>query len=93
MSKTACRTEATTMQTRRDRTESTGSTGRGRWWRGSERSGTKKNAVVGLREKKIADGKRSTTPATKYERARVLGTRALQIRYALDHGPEGSSKG
>lgn len=45
--------------------------------------GTKKNAVVGLREKKIMDDKRSTTPyMTKYERARVLGTRALQIRYA-----------
>ena len=41
----------------------------------------KKNAVVGLREKKIAEDKRSTTPyMTKYERARVLGTRALQIR-------------
>ncbi|MCJ1292342.1 DNA-directed RNA polymerases I II and III subunit RPABC2 [Xylographa carneopallida] len=40
----------------------------------------KKNAVVGLREKKIAENKRSTTPyMTKYERARVLGTRALQI--------------
>ncbi|MCJ1437366.1 DNA-directed RNA polymerases I II and III subunit RPABC2 [Xylographa pallens] len=40
----------------------------------------KKNAVVGLREKKIAEDKRSTTPyMTKYERARVLGTRALQI--------------
>lgn len=42
----------------------------------------KKNAVVGLREKKIPEDKRSTTPyMTKYERARVLGTRALQIRY------------
>lgn len=42
----------------------------------------KKNAVVGLREKKIPEEKRSTTPyMTKYERARVLGTRALQIRY------------
>ena len=44
--------------------------------------GGKKNAVVGLREKKIPEEKRSTTPyMTKYERARVLGTRALQIRY------------
>jgi DNA-directed RNA polymerases I, II, and III subunit RPABC2 len=32
-------------------------------------------------DKKIPDEKRSTTPyMTKYERARVLGTRALQIR-------------
>lgn len=46
--------------------------------------GGKKNAVVGLREKKIARGERSTTPyMTKYERARVLGTRALQIRYCF----------
>lgn len=34
-------------------------------------------------DKKIPDEKRSTTPyMTKYERARVLGTRALQIRSA-----------
>ena len=34
--------------------------------------------------KKIPDEKRSTTPyMTKYERARVLGTRALQIRFDL----------
>lgn len=40
-----------------------------------------KNAVVGLKEKKIPKEERSTTPyMTKYERARVLGTRALQIR-------------
>lgn len=33
------------------------------------------------REKRIPDEQRSTTPyMTKYERARVLGTRALQIR-------------
>ena len=32
-------------------------------------------------DKRIPDDKRSTTPyMTKYERARVLGTRALQIR-------------
>ena len=43
--------------------------------------GGKKNAVQGLRDKKIPKEKRSTTPyMTKYERARVLGTRALQIR-------------
>lgn len=34
-------------------------------------------------DKKIPDEKRTTTPyMTKYERARVLGTRALQIRLA-----------
>lgn len=37
--------------------------------------------VKGLKEKRIATDKRTTTPyMTKYERARVLGTRALQIR-------------
>ena len=36
----------------------------------------------GIRDKKIPKEKRNTTPyMTKYERARVLGTRALQIRY------------
>ena len=34
------------------------------------------------REKKVPNDQRTTTPyLTKYERARVLGTRALQIRY------------
>lgn len=34
------------------------------------------------REKKVPNDKRTTTPyLTKYERARVLGTRALQIRF------------
>jgi DNA-directed RNA polymerase I, II, and III subunit RPABC2 len=34
------------------------------------------------REKKVPNDQRSTTPyMTKYERARVLGTRALQIRF------------
>lgn len=34
--------------------------------------------------KAIAKADRTTTPyMTKYERARILGTRALQIRYAL----------
>lgn len=38
--------------------------------------------VKGLKEKRIANEKRTTTPyMTKYERARVLGTRALQIRF------------
>ncbi len=50
---------------------------------GSQTQG-RKNAVVGLKEKRISKEKRSTTPyMTKYERARVLGTRALQIRYIL----------
>lgn len=41
----------------------------------------RKAAVGGLKEKKVADEERTTTPyMTKYERARVLGTRALQIR-------------
>lgn len=34
------------------------------------------------KDKKIPDEERNTTPyMTKYERARILGTRALQIRY------------
>ncbi|KAI4190337.1 MAG: hypothetical protein L6R41_000863 [Letrouitia leprolyta] len=46
----------------------------------SARRAGQKNAVVGLKEKKIPKEERSTTPyMTKYERARVLGTRALQI--------------
>jgi len=41
-----------------------------------------KNTVAELKKKKIPKEKRSTTPyMTKYERARVLGTRALQIRW------------
>ena len=41
----------------------------------------KKGITVGFKEKRIPKDKRSTTPyMTKYERARVLGTRALQIR-------------
>lgn len=39
------------------------------------------NTVKGIKNKKIANENRTTTPyMTKYERARVLGTRALQIR-------------
>jgi len=39
-----------------------------------------RNLVAELKAKKIPKEKRSTTPyMTKYERARVLGTRALQI--------------
>lgn len=41
--------------------------------------------VKGLKEKRVSNEKRTTTPyMTKYERARVLGTRALQIRYVGD---------
>ena len=38
------------------------------------------NTVKGIKSKRIANDKRTTTPyMTKYEKARVLGTRALQI--------------
>ena len=48
---------------------------------GSPMSVAKANAVQALREKKIPDNKRSTTPyMTKYEKARILGVRATQIR-------------
>jgi DNA-directed RNA polymerases I, II, and III subunit RPABC2 len=41
-----------------------------------------KNSVLGLKQKRVPNDQRTTTPyMTKYERARVLGTRALQIRY------------
>lgn len=41
-----------------------------------------RNAVLSQRAKRIENEKRATTPyMTKYERARILGTRALQIRY------------
>ncbi|KAF2420153.1 RNA polymerase Rpb6 [Tothia fuscella] len=44
--------------------------------------GGNKNSVQATRARKIAKDKRTTTPyMTKYERARVLGTRALQIRW------------
>lgn len=37
-----------------------------------------------VKDKKIPDDQRTTTPyMTKYERARILGTRALQIRLVL----------
>lgn len=50
----------------------------------SQQQQGKKNAVLGLKAKKIPEHERSTTPyMTKYERARVLGTRALQIRFVL----------
>lgn len=40
-----------------------------------------KNTVTSEKDKKVPNDKRTTTPyMTKYEKARVLGTRALQIR-------------
>lgn len=46
------------------------------------------NALKGgdksMKDKKIPENERTTTPyMTKYERARILGTRALQIRCAM----------
>jgi DNA-directed RNA polymerase I, II, and III subunit RPABC2 len=39
------------------------------------------------KDKKIPNDQRTTTPfMTKYERARILGTRALQIRCVLSFG-------
>jgi len=41
------------------------------------------------KDKKIPNDKRTTTPfMTKYEKARILGTRALQIRYSGWHRPD-----
>lgn len=41
-----------------------------------------KNTVENEKDRRVDNDKRTTTPyMTKYERARVLGTRALQIRY------------
>jgi len=41
------------------------------------------NTVESEKSKRVDNDKRTTTPyMTKYERARVLGTRALQIRCA-----------
>jgi DNA-directed RNA polymerase I, II, and III subunit RPABC2 len=44
-----------------------------------------KNTVENEKDKRVDNDKRTTTPyMTKYERARVLGTRALQIRWVWD---------
>lgn len=49
---------------------------------GDPNAGYGGRVVEQKRAKKIANDKRTTTPyMTKYERARVLGTRALQIRF------------
>lgn len=46
----------------------------------AQRRAKELNTVKGIKSKRIANDKRTTTPyMTKYERARVLGTRALQI--------------
>lgn len=48
---------------------------------GGGKSG-QKNTVEATKARKVDKENRTTTPyMTKYERARVLGTRALQIRY------------
>lgn len=48
---------------------------------GDPNSGYSNKIMEQSREKKVPNEKRTTTPyLTKYERARVLGTRALQIR-------------
>jgi DNA-directed RNA polymerase I, II, and III subunit RPABC2 len=40
-----------------------------------------KNGPKSMKERRIPNEERTTTPyMTKYERARILGTRALQIR-------------
>lgn len=42
---------------------------------------SQKNTVAALKSKKVPNDQRTTTPyMTKYEKARILGTRALQIR-------------
>lgn len=46
----------------------------------AQRRAKELNTVKGIKSKRIANDKRTTTPyMTKYEKARVLGTRALQI--------------
>lgn len=44
-------------------------------------AGQTKSATKSMKERRIPNEERTTTPyMTKYERARILGTRALQIR-------------
>jgi len=51
---------------------------------GDPNAGGGRGVIEQPREKKIPNDQRTTTPyMTKYERARVLGTRALQIRLAI----------
>ena len=43
---------------------------------------TRGKSAAAPKDKKVPNDQRTTTPyMTKYERARILGTRALQIRY------------
>jgi hypothetical protein len=52
---------------------------------GDPNAGYSGKVVEQARAKKIPNDQRTTTPyMTKYERARVLGTRALQIRFVCD---------
>jgi len=47
-------------------------------------SAARGNKGMAAKDKKIPPGERKTTPyMTKYERARILGTRALQIRWGF----------
>lgn len=49
---------------------------------GDPNAGQSAKVMEQSREKKVPNDQRTTTPyLTKYERARVLGTRALQIRW------------
>lgn len=51
-----------------------------------------KGADKSMKDKKIPESERTTTPyMTKYERARILGTRALQIRYGCAGGNQVST--
>jgi DNA-directed RNA polymerase I, II, and III subunit RPABC2 len=51
---------------------------------GDPNAGGGRGGIEQPREKKIPNDQRTTTPyMTKYERARVLGTRALQIRLEI----------
>lgn len=54
---------------------------------GDPNAGYSGKVMEQVREKKVATENRATTPyMTKYERARVLGTRALQIRFVGSRG-------
>lgn len=51
---------------------------------GDPNAGYSGKVMEQVREKKVPTEERATTPyMTKYERARVLGTRALQIRFVV----------